>query len=155
MFFLSYSSDHRALHSFPTRRSSDLLLCPSPLSLSLLPALLIDGRQLGHQHAAEHQTAADEAAQTQHLAENQPAGQCCKHGLKTENDRSMGSDGILLGHHLQGEPYTHCENTAEGNRRGCQQYCREVCFLQGGCQHQAHHSTYRELDEGDTDRIIA
>src|SRR5690554_7514612 len=56
MFFLSYSSDHRALHSFPTRRSSDLLLCPSPLSLSLLPALLIDGRQLGHQHAAEHQT---------------------------------------------------------------------------------------------------
>src|SRR5690606_1819202 len=103
------------------------LLCPSPLSLSLLPALLIDGRQLGHQHAAEHQTAADEAAQTQHLAENQPAGQCCKHGLKTENDRSMGSDGVLLGHHLQGEPYTHCENTAEGNRRGCQQYCREVC----------------------------
>src|SRR5438552_18550104 len=30
-FFFSYSADHRDLHSFPTRRSSDLEMLPRPL----------------------------------------------------------------------------------------------------------------------------
>lgn len=68
--------------------------------------------QLRHQHARQHQRATEIAAQVQGLGEEQGAGDGGEHRFQGQDDRRMGSDGVLLRHHLQGEAGADAEQAA-------------------------------------------